>query len=288
MLRAVLLQAKMDSQIFINSTPLSRHQTQHVPPSHMLPLLFPMGHKSLSRSSEIAPSNLLPEHGSIFVYVCVCVLMVVERSFSVIPYKYWRVEGVKRVRTVAPPPIWFCWGRNWWPALHSCSEYFACSIMVFGDPWTTISTEDFQTFKECHRAIPLHNTVYYKTHSSQWRGRTLWVNSGAGIRNHQMGLLIQWLVIDLQDMTALSAGFFGCVCFQFLSESWSETSLRKTAWKQKQRFELETTNNLGKENASFLTSQNIYLSLGLGVLRTLSLSSISGPLSLWLYTSRLS
>lgn len=31
-----------------------------------------------------------------------------------------------------------------------------------------------------------------------------------------------------------------------------------------------------------------YFSLGLGVLRTLSLSSISGPLSLWLYTSRLS
>lgn len=31
-----------------------------------------------------------------------------------------------------------------------------------------------------------------------------------------------------------------------------------------------------------------YLSLGLGVLRTLSLSSTSGPLSLWLYTSRLS
>lgn len=30
--------------------------------------------------------------------------MVVERSFSVIPYKYWRVEGVKRVRTVATPP----------------------------------------------------------------------------------------------------------------------------------------------------------------------------------------
>lgn len=54
------------------------------------------------------------------------------------------------------------------------------------------------------------------------------------------------LVINLQDMTALSAGFFGCVCFQFLSGSWSETSLQKMVWKQKQQPDLEKTKNLDK------------------------------------------
>lgn len=165
--------------------------------------------------------------------------MVVERSFGVIPYKYWWAVGVKRVRTAAPsPPFQFCRGGSWWVALRSCSEYLACAIMVFGNPWTTISTEDCQTSQQCPGAIPLRNTVYKKSFYGNWVAE-LWVNSG--IERHQMGLLIERVVINSQDMTALSAGFFGCVCFQFLSGSWSETSLRKTAWKQTQTFEFGKT-----------------------------------------------
>lgn len=48
--------------------------------------------------------------------------MVVERSFSVSPYKYERADGVKRVRTAGPPSA---------AALHSCSEYLVCGIMLF-------------------------------------------------------------------------------------------------------------------------------------------------------------
>lgn len=64
---------RLDSNIFINPL-LPPHST--FPPVRTLPLLFPIGRKSPSRTSEIAPSNLPAERGGIFcerLCVCVCV-----------------------------------------------------------------------------------------------------------------------------------------------------------------------------------------------------------------------
>jgi len=164
------------------------------------------------------------------VYVCVCVLMVVERSLCFRPYKYERAVGVNRVRTAAHPyhphPLQ---GKE----LH-CNH--AQNSMVLGNPWTTASREDCQTFKHCPGAIPLCNTVYNKNLPSN-READLYL----GFMRHLMFFFFG--VINLQDTKALSAGFFGCAHSQFLSGSWSETSLQKTAWKQKQRFEFEKINS---------------------------------------------
>lgn len=55
---------------------------------------------------------------------------------------------------------------------------------------------------------------------------------GGKQKNASEGFSNMGMPVNLQDMTALSAGFFGCVCSQSPSGNWSETSLRRTAWKQ--------------------------------------------------------
>lgn len=220
MLWAVLLQAKMDPKIFIHSTrslTIRLNMPLHLEPC---PRCFQWAINLWGEVQKLLHPIFSP---SMLAYMCkcVCVLIVVWRSFNLIPCKYWRAEGVKRVRTAGPPAIWFCWGRNCWLTLHSCSECLACSIMVFGDPRATKSTVDFQSFKACSGVIPYVTLFTVKTSLEIKRQ-----NLVSGAERYQIPL-----VINLQDMTALFAGFSGCVCFQFLSGNWSETSLQKTAWK---------------------------------------------------------
>ena len=193
MLRAVSLQTKMDSQIFINSTPPLALRLNMSLPLFLCPCCFQWAINLWVGVQKLLQPIFSLSMGA-YLCLCVCVLMVVERSFGVIPYKYWWAVGVKRVRTAAPsPPFQFCRGGSWWVALRSCSEYLACAIMVFGNPWTTISTEDCQTSQQCPGAIPLRNTVYKKSFYGNWVAE-LWVNSG--IERHQMGLLIERVVIN--------------------------------------------------------------------------------------------
>ena len=157
-----------------------------------------------------------------YICKCVCVCVCVDSGVEVIQSNALLIlkgEGVKRVKTAGPPTISLCWGRNCWLTLHPCSECLACSVMVFGDPGATKSTVDFQSFKACSGVIPYVTLFTVKT-SQEIKKQNL----VSGAERNQIHL-----VINLQDMTALFAGFSGCVGFQFLSGNWSETSLQKMA-----------------------------------------------------------
>lgn len=92
MLQALLLQPKMDYQIFINNNLFSRHVS--------LVLHCPRTINLWSGNSDIAPCNLPPRHGRTYL----CVRMVEERSHRVTRYKYCRTDGVKRVGSGHPNP----------------------------------------------------------------------------------------------------------------------------------------------------------------------------------------
>lgn len=148
MLQALLLRPKMGDQIFINNNPFFRRASPLYSP-------FPCTMNLWNESSDIVPCDLCPpRHGSIFVRV----LMAEVRPYSVTRYKYCRNDGVKRVGSEHPNPPPVCWCREWWPTLHSCSEYLVCSIMVSGGGG---GSSELQKAKKRFGEIPLHNSVYY-------------------------------------------------------------------------------------------------------------------------------
>lgn len=157
--------------------------------------------------------------------------MAEVRPYSVTRYKYCWADGVKRVGSEHPnhPPCESADVENDdLHCIHAQNIWFVVSWSLGGGGGSGVL---WTKSKTTPRGNSFASLCLLSENPSQLSGRSKWVQEGENKKaSEEFGNM--GTTVNLQDMTALSAGFFGCVCSQSPSGNLSETSLRRTAWKQ--------------------------------------------------------